>query len=163
MVAFPELVLLEIPNFDACITLICLGRTYLCMYMHYFTLKAILSAMKRVCVGSPFRPNLYPAAYTCKLLTCFDHHSILLLGRVVCVPSVGQRLNVGSSPTVGAVFSAMKIEYVVVADYACPLGPAYSFHTKKYMYPTMYLNNVIWFRITGQWIRCLIATYDANC
>ena len=38
-----------------------------------------------------------------------------------------KRLNVGSSPTVGAVFSAMKAEYVVVAEQAHPLGPAYSF------------------------------------
>ena len=38
----------------------------------------------------------------------------------------GKRLNVGSSPTVGAVFSAMKAEYVVVAEQAHPLGPAYS-------------------------------------
>ena len=43
----------------------------------------------------------------------------------LCVPS-GKRLNVGSSPTVGAVFSAMKAEYVVVAEQAHPLGPAYS-------------------------------------
>ena len=39
----------------------------------------------------------------------------------------GQRLNVGSSPTVGAVFSVMKAEYVVVAEQAHHLGPAYSF------------------------------------
>ena len=38
------------------------------------------------------------------------------------VPS-GQRLNVVSSPTVGAVFSAMKTEYVVV-EQAHLLGPA---------------------------------------
>ena len=44
----------------------------------------------------------------------------------LCVPS-GQQLNVGSSPTGGAVFSAMKAEYVVVAEQAHPLGPAYSF------------------------------------
>ena len=44
----------------------------------------------------------------------------------LCVPS-GQRLNVGSSPTVGAVFSAMKAEYVVAAKQAHPLGPAYTF------------------------------------
>ena len=43
----------------------------------------------------------------------------------LCVPS-GKRLNVGSSPTVGAVFKAMKAEYVVVAEQAHPLGPAYS-------------------------------------
>ena len=43
----------------------------------------------------------------------------------LCVPS-GKRLNVGSSPTVGAVFSAMKAEYVVVAEQAHPLGPAYT-------------------------------------
>ena len=45
---------------------------------------------------------------------------------LVIFPS-GKRLNVGSSPTVGAVFSAMKAEYVVVAEQAHPLGPAYSF------------------------------------
>ena len=44
----------------------------------------------------------------------------------LCVPS-GKRLNVGSSPTVGAVFSAMKAEYVVVAEQVHPLAPAYSF------------------------------------
>ena len=47
-----------------------------------------------------------------------------------CVPS-GQQLNVGSSPTVGAVFSAMKEEFVVVAEQVHPLGPAYSFPHKK--------------------------------
>ena len=36
-------------------------------------------------------------------------------------------LNVGSNPTVGAIFSAMKAEYVVAAEQAHPLGPAYSF------------------------------------
>ena len=36
------------------------------------------------------------------------------------------RLNVCSSPTVGTVFSAMKAEYVVVAEQAHSLGPAYS-------------------------------------
>ena len=41
------------------------------------------------------------------------------------VPS-GQRLNVGSSPTVRGVFSAMKTEYVVVVEQAHPLGPVYS-------------------------------------
>ena len=40
--------------------------------------------------------------------------------------SVRSTVNVGSSPTVGAVFSAMKAEYVVVAEQAHPLGPAYS-------------------------------------
>ena len=44
----------------------------------------------------------------------------LSLGRV---PS-GQRLSVGSSPTVGAIFSAMKTEYVVVAKQAHPFGPS---------------------------------------
>ena len=45
-------------------------------------------------------------------------------------------LNVGSSPTVGAVFSAMKAEYVVVAEQAHPLGPAYSI--PNYFYPAAY-------------------------
>ena len=35
----------------------------------------------------------------------------------LCIPS-GKPLNVGSSPTVGAVFSAMKAEYVVVVEQA---------------------------------------------
>ena len=33
---------------------------------------------------------------------------------------------IGSSPTVGAVFSSTKAEYVVVAKQVHPLGPAYS-------------------------------------
>ena len=36
-------------------------------------------------------------------------------------------LNIGSSPTVGVVFLVMKAEYIVVAEQAHPLGPAYSF------------------------------------
>ena len=48
------------------------------------------------------------------------------LAEWLCIPS-GQRLNDGSSPTVGAFFSAMKAEYVVVAEQAHPLGPAYTF------------------------------------
>ena len=35
-------------------------------------------------------------------------------------------VNVGSSPIVGAIFSVMKAEYVVVAEQAHRLGPAYS-------------------------------------
>ena len=51
-------------------------------------------------------------------------------------PAPQPRLNVGLSPTVGAVFSAMKAEYVVVAEQAHPLGPAYSL--PNYFYPAAY-------------------------
>ena len=61
-----------------------------------------------------------------------SNFSGLPLAEWLCVPS-GKRLNVGSSPTVGAVFSAMKAEYVVVAEQAHPLGPAYN-----YFYPAAY-------------------------
>ena len=51
---------------------------------------------------------------------------------------------VGSSPTVGAVFSAMKAEYVVVAEQAHPLGPAYSL--PDYFYPAAYIKVIDLFR-----------------
>ena len=66
---------------------------------------------------------------------CTCNFTGLPLAEWLCVPS-SQRLNIGSSPTVGAVFSAMKAEYVVVAEQAHPLDPAYSF--PNYFYPAAY-------------------------
>ena len=47
------------------------------------------------------------------------------------------RLNVGSSPTVGAVYSAMKAKYVVVAEQAHYLGPAYHFPMSLHLKSTV--------------------------